>query len=302
MSAIEPAIVTSSLSKRYSGSKVYALQGLSISVMPGEVYGFLGPNGAGKSTTIRLLMNFIQPTSGHASILGLDTVKSSARIKSSVGYLSGEVALYPKMTGRQFLKYMSDLQPPKRASYVTELSKRFGAVLNQRIGSLSKGNRQKIGIIQAFMHQPKVFILDEPTAGLDPLMQEVFFELALSAKADGASLFISSHNLGEVQKMCDRIGFIRRGKLISEQTIADLTASASQTFHIHFAQAAPMLELKHIPKAKVTLNSPRSVTVLLQGDMSPLFAVLARHKVRSLDRREVNLEEEFMRFYKDDKK
>jgi ABC-2 type transport system ATP-binding protein len=269
--------------------------------MPGEIYGFLGPNGAGKTTTIRLLMNFIQPTSGKALILGNNVVDDSVEIKKSVGYLSGDPALYPKMTGRQFLSYMKALQPPKHPNYINELAKRFDINLNLRVGNLSKGNFQKIGIVQAFMHEPDVLILDEPTGGLDPLMQEIFYELVKETKDRGACIFVSSHNLTEVQKMCDRVGFIRRGKLIAQQTLADLAHEATQTFDIGFAEDLPMAELKRMSKVKVTKNSEHHVTVHMHGELSDLFAVLARHKVVSITQREANLEEDFLRFYREDK-
>lgn len=301
MDVVIPAIRIEKLSKRYGKSAEMALKELSLQVKPGEVYGFLGPNGAGKSTTIRLLMNFIKPTGGNASILGHD-VGSSAKLRGCIGYLAGDVALYPKMTGRQFLTYMRELQPSRNKSYFNDLVKRFDANLNRPIGELSKGNRQKIGLIQAFMHQPEVVILDEPTSGLDPLMQEQFFELVKETAERGASLFISSHNLSDVQKMCDHVGFIRSGKLIAEKTLSELTTSATQTFLISFAGPVPADELKKIKGVKVELNSKNSAAIKVRGNLSALFAVLARHEVRSLNQQETNLEEEFMHFYEGGKK
>ncbi len=295
---LEPVIDTFGLTKRYPGAKHYALKRLSLTINRGEVYGFLGPNGAGKTTAARLLMNFIQPTVGQATILGMDAVLDAVAIKAQVGYLTGEIALYPRLNGRQFLSYMSQLQEPKRPAYARELIQRFKAELNQPIKTLSKGNRQKLAVIQAFMHEPAVLILDEPTSGLDPLMQEVFFELVKEFKARGATLFISSHDLTEVQKMCDRVGFIRAGELIREQSLADLANQATQTFDIGFADAAPLAELRQLARTKVTSNSQTHVTVALRGDLSRLFAILARHQVTSLNQREVNLEDEFMSFYR----
>jgi len=298
------AIFSEGLSKRYPGTDFLALNKLDLSIKTGEVYGFLGPNGAGKSTTIRLLMNFIQPTAGHAQILGQNIVTDSVAIKRQVGYLAGEIALYPKMTGRQFLDYMSDLQPPKNKAYVNQLAKRFQANLNVKIRDLSKGNRQKIGLLQAFMHQPKILILDEPTSGLDPLMQEEFFKLLKETTAAGGSVFVSSHNLAEVQRMCDRVGFIREGRLITEQSMAEIAAAAARTFTITFEGAPPRAELAAIPGAKVKLSGSGQVNVSLRGELSPLFKVLAKHKVAGIDQQELNLEEEFLHFYraKDSKK
>lgn len=296
--ARDVAIAAYNLSKKYPGVKNYAVRGLDFDIKMGEVYGFLGPNGAGKTTTIRMLMNFILPTTGEAKILELDSVNDSVEIKAKIGYLSGEIALYPKMTGRQFLEYMSQLQPAKRKDYQRQLVRLFNFTSGQKIINLSKGNRQKLGIIQAFMHQPEVLILDEPTDGLDPLMQEAFFELVRQTRSRGATILISSHNLSEVQKMCDRIGFIRDGKLISEQAIGEFTKQSTQSYDISFAHDAPLADLKRLPKVKLIIHTPRFVSVKLKGDLTPLFTILSKHKVNSLDRQESMLEEEFLNYYK----
>jgi ABC-2 type transport system ATP-binding protein len=294
------ALEIQKLSKRYGSSKSYALSDLTLTVEAGEVYGFLGANGAGKSTTIRTLLNFIQPTGGTARILGKDIVKDSVDVKRHVGYLSGEVTLYHKMTGKQFLAYMADLQPLKDKVYLPELVKRFEVDVRKPLGELSKGNRQKIGLIQAVMHQPDVLILDEPTSGLDPLMQEEFFRLIRESKQRGACVFVSSHNFSEVQRMCDRIGFIREGKLVAEQTLADLAAKAAHTFTLTFSDAAPLAELRKLPRAHVMPHDEHHLTVSLEGELTPLFALLAHHHVVHLEQQEVNLEEEFLRFYRKD--
>jgi beta-exotoxin I transport system ATP-binding protein len=294
----ETAISIKALSKRYGSGRPLALKDLSLDVMPGEVYGFLGPNGAGKSTTIRLLMNFIQPTSGTAYIFGKDIVKDSVSIRQSIGYLSGEVALYPKLTGHEFLDYMADLHTPRQDGFVKELAKRFEANLDMKIRDLSKGNRQKIGLLQAFMHKPKVLILDEPTSGLDPLMQEEFFKLLKEATKAGGCVFVSSHNLAEVQRMCDRVGFIREGELISQQNIAEVAAAAAKTFDITFVNEVPNKELAAIPGAKVVKTGHMKLTISLRGELAPLFKVLAKAQVAGISQQEINLEEEFLRFYK----
>ncbi len=296
------AIVAENLSKKYPGASFFALHKLNLQIKRGEVYGFLGPNGAGKSTTIRLLMNFIQPSAGTASILNKDVVEDSVKIKAKIGYLPGEIKLYGKMTGGDFLTYMAQLQKLKRPTHLKELIRTFKFNPDVRISNLSKGNRQKVGIIQAFMHEPEVLILDEPTSGLDPLMQEAFFELVRSSKNRGATVFVSSHDLSEVQKICDRAGFIRAGKLIAEQQIGELNKSSVQVYDISFYSNAPVGEIKRLKNTKLTQNSPRHISVQIKGELAPLFRVLARHSVHSLDRRESNLEDEFLSFYKDDKK
>lgn len=292
-------ITINNLSKKYQGSDSFALNKISIKVNPGEVYGFLGPNGAGKSTTIRTLMNFIQPSSGSATIMGKDIVNETVEIRKHVGYLAGDGEMYPKMTGRQYLKYMHDLQPAVSSAYTKDLAKRFKSNLDKKIGELSRGNRQKINIIQAFMHKPKILILDEPTSGLDPLMQEEFYELIKETKARGATVFVSSHILSEVQKMCDRVGIIRDGKLVTERNINEMTAEASQTFDITFVNKPPLAELKSLKNAKLVSHNGKTVTVHVFGKLSPLFAVLAKHEAQKVDARNLDLEEVFLQFYQD---
>jgi ABC-2 type transport system ATP-binding protein len=293
-----PAIVLNKLSKRYGKSPKLALDGLSITVNEGEVYGFLGPNGAGKSTAIRMLMNFIQPTSGSAQIMNMDIVKDSVQVKNSVGYLSGDFAVYPKMTGRQYLRYMSELRTADN-KYMKTLETRLKADIHKKSGELSRGSRQKIGIIQAFMHKPQILILDEPTSGLDPLMQDVFYSLVKDAKDRGAAIFISSHVLSEVQKICDRIGVIREGKLIEERIMSELTMEASQTFDISFAGKVPISELKKVTGLQSLKVEGHNVTLHFHGNLSPLFAVLAKHTVTKMDTRTLDLEEVFLGMYKD---
>ena len=295
------AIDINKLSKRYGRSEKYALRDLTLQVQPGEVYGFLGPNGAGKSTAIRLLMNFIQPTEGSASILGNDVVKDSVEVKRSIGYLSSDAGMYRKMTGRQFLDYMSELQPAASLKYRNELIKRFKADPSKKLGELSRGNRQKIGIIQAFMHQPKILILDEPTSGLDPLMQEEFYELVKEARQRGASVFASSHILSEVQKMCDRVGIIREGKLVGEREIAEMAEEAAQTFDISFAGKPPLAILKKIHGVQNVAQDGSRLTLHFHGKLGPLLAELANHDVTAIDTRQLDLEEVFLGFYNEGK-
>lgn len=297
----KPAIETFGLGKRYGRKTNFALKNLNLSIMPGEVYGFLGPNGAGKSTTIKLLMNFIQPTEGHAHVMGMDVVEDSVAIKRHAGYLPGEFSYYPSLTGRQFLDYMADLAAARGSKPATGLASRFDVPLDTKLRQLSKGNRQKIGIIQAFATRPQILILDEPTSGLDPLMQELFFELVLEAKARGATVFFSSHNLSEVQKICDRVGFIKDGEMIAQQSIAELATSAVQTYEITFAEAVPLKDMKKITGLSVLAEAPRHITVRLKGELKPLLSLLAKHKVTSVSRRESELEDEFLNFYRSKK-
>lgn len=302
MSSMAASIALDHLSKRYSRTRRFAIHDISLEIQPGEIYGFLGPNGAGKSTTIRTLMNFIQPTSGSARILDKDVVKQSVAIKSAVGYLSSDMALYPKMTGQQFLAYMSELQPSADQAYVRHLVHLLRAENHRRLGDLSRGNRQKFAIIQAFMHKPQVLILDEASSGLDPLMQEAFYSLLREAKGRGAAIFMSSHILSEVQKVCDRVGIIRDGHLIVERSIAEMAQEAAHTFEITFADTPPLAELKRLKGVQVAAHDGHDVTVHLYGPLTPLLATLARHDVMQLEARQLDLEELFMRFYHGEEK
>lgn len=294
-----PSVKINKLSKQYPGVDKFSLKNLSIQLYPGEVYGFLGPNGAGKSTAIRTLMGFIKPTSGTATINGYDIEHQSLQVKQSVGFLSGDLALYPKMTGRQYISYLSELQGSCDKQYTRTLAKRLQANLERPLGELSRGNRQKIGIIQAFMHKPSILILDEPTSGLDPLVQETFFELIREAKQRRATVFMSSHVLSEVQKICDKVGIIREGKLIAEKNISEMAYDAAQTFDIVFTEAAPLADLKKIKGIKIVSHSNSQVRVHINGKLSNLFAVLAQHEVRSIDAHNLDLEEAFIHFYKE---
>lgn len=285
------------LTKQYRGTKVASLKNLTLQVEPGEVYGFLGPNGAGKSTTIRTLMNFIQPTSGSAQILGYDIVADSVAIRRSVGYLSSDMAMYPKMTALQFLRYMSELQGQSDMTYQRELIRKLHGDTSKKLGDLSRGNRQKFAIVQAFMHKPDVLILDEPSSGLDPLMQEVFYDLVDVAKSRGAAIFMSSHILSEVQKICDRVGIIRDGELIAERNIADMERDAAHTLEVTFADKTPVKELERLKGVKVTSHDDHHAIVHVQGGLPPILAVLAKHTVVQLEARQLDLEELFMQFY-----
>ena len=293
----DASIVVTGLSKKYLGATGYAIKDISLHVNAGESYGFLGPNGAGKSTTIRTLLNFIQPTAGSATILGADIVKNAVAVKKDIGYLSGEFAVYPKMTGHDYLRYMSALQPATSETYVKTLINKFKAEPDKKLGELSRGNKQKFGIIQAFMHQPKVVILDEPSSGLDPLMQEAFYELIAEAKQRGAAIFMSSHILSEVQKTCDRVGIVRDGVLVEERIMAQMVNEAAQIFDITFATKVPLTELKKISGAKLVNTKGQSVTLHMHGNLSQLFKVLASYDVTKIDTKTLDLDEMFMGFY-----
>lgn len=296
ISIMAASILTDRLTKYYGHEKVAALDSLSISIEPGEVYGFLGANGAGKSTTIRLLLNFLHPTTGSAIIMGLDSFKQSIEVKQHVGYLSGDVALFTKPTGNELLDYLGSLY--KTTSNRKALEKRFEADLDKPLGNLSKGNRQKIGIIQAFMHQPDVLILDEPTTGLDPLMQEAFYETVRECRQRGAAVLMSSHNLVEAQRICDRIGIVRHGKLVHEQTLNHDTSLATTIFKVIFTGPADLQQSKTAKGLKF-LSKSDDHTALLQptGEIRQALESLSHFDIRELTTRSLDLEDEFLEFY-----
>ena len=295
------------LTKLYQGTTSPALDNLTLRVSPGEVYGFLGANGAGKSTTIRLLLNFIQPSSGTASIMGLDIVKDTVAVKKRVGYLSGEIALWPRVTGNEMFSYLGKLQFPDQAGdrlrlkteYLAELIQRFEAEPEKPIGELSKGNRQKIGIIQALMHQPDVLILDEPTSGLDPLMQEVFYATIREASARGAAVFVSSHNLAEAQRMCDRVGIIKHGRLIHEQSVKNDENLASTTVRVVLAHPKDADKLRANRALKFISHEGHTVVLQPKKTIAEALAVLSTCSITALTTEQLNLEDEFLEYYGD---
>jgi ABC-2 type transport system ATP-binding protein len=294
------SIEIKNLTKSYPGSKTSALDSLSLRIEPGEIYGFLGANGAGKSTTIRLLMHFLRPTSGSATILGYNVVSQSVAVKRHIGYLAGDVALYQKATGRELLRYLMHLQQARPSNYPAELVQRFEAELDKPLATLSKGNRQKIGIIQAFMHQPNVLILDEPTSGLDPLMQEAFYETVREAKQHGAAIFMSSHNLNEAERLCDRIGIIKHGKLIREQSIDKTTTLGATVFAVTFAEHAVLERIKASQALRI-VSQPDSNSLRLKatGTLAAALAELSRYELITFRTENIDLEDEFLEYYGD---
>ncbi|HSX36902.1 MAG TPA: ABC transporter ATP-binding protein [Patescibacteria group bacterium] len=291
-------IQTVDLSKQYPGTDYFALRDLSIQVKRGEVYGFLGANGAGKTTTIRLLLNFLQPSRGSAVVLGLDVVDDSVEIKRHVGYLSGDVALYPKATGREFLDYLGRLQGMKSQGYRKKLEQRFEADLDKPISSLSKGNRQKLGVLQALMHEPDVLVLDEPTSGLDPLMQEAFYDSLREAKSRGAAVFMSSHNLAEAQRVCDRVGIIKAGRLLREQAVQDDADLGGTVLRVRFKSPEVIGKVKRASAVKVvSQEDERTLLVQPARSIASALKALSQYDIEEFSSQSLDLESEFIEFY-----
>jgi ABC-2 type transport system ATP-binding protein len=288
-----PAIQTEALVKRYGRRGAAALKGLDLTVYPGEVFGFLGPNGAGKSTTIRILLDLIRPTSGSVRVLGIDP-RSSAELRGKIGYLAGDFVASGRQTGRELLSYLGDLRGGVPAQRIDQLATAWDLDLTKRIGSLSKGNRQKLGVIQAFMHRPPLLVLDEPTSGLDPFLQQQFVSLVREATDNGQTVFMSSHVMSEVQQTCNRVGIIRAGSLVTVEHIDDLRKRALRKIEVHFGADAPALVVAGT--SDVVLDG-KVLRCKLAGDADALVKALAQYHVVDLISEEPELEELFFTYY-----
>jgi len=270
---------------------------LTFSVAPGEVFGYLGPNGAGKTTTIRTLIDVIRPTDGSATVLGLDSHRDSVQIHRRVGYLPGEFNLYEQMTGADYLAYLAQLRGGVDEPYVAELAERFDLDLGMKIKSLSHGNRQKVALLQAFMHGPELLVLDEPTQGLDPLMQQEFYRLIAEARSDGRTVFLSSHVMPEIDRVCDRVAIIREGRLVAVEDIGDLKAKEIRTLEVHFAEPVAADAFASLPGVRQAEAAGDEVRITVAGPMDAILKALARHEVVDLQSHEPSLEEIFLTFY-----
>jgi ABC-2 type transport system ATP-binding protein len=268
-----------------------ALTGLDLTVERGEVFGFLGPNGAGKTTTIRLLLDLIRPTSGRVSVLG--GVPGDVDTRRRIGYLAGDFVVPGRQSGRELLAYLARLRGGVPAGRIEELAELLDLDLTRRIGSLSKGNRQKIGVVQAFMHRPELLILDEPTSGLDPFLQQRFVDLVHAAQANGQTVFMSSHMLSEVQATCDRVGIIRAGSLIAiEQDL-----HSYRTVEISFADPIDAAEFTGLTGVSDVKLNGKVLRCRVAGSADGLVKAAARHTVQSLLSEEPELEDLFFAYY-----
>jgi len=293
----EPVIAAAGLSKDYGSGR--GLFDLDLEVRAGEVFGFLGPNGAGKSTTMRLLLDLIKPTSGSARVLGLDTGKGSLDIRRRVGFLPGDFALYPKLTGRAVLDYLGQLRGRVDRRVRDALVERFDADLERPIHQLSTGNRQKLGLIQAFMHEPELLILDEPIAGLDPLVQQSFHALLREVSAQGRTIFLSSHTLSEVERVTHRLAILRRGRLVVVDSLENLRQVAVQRLEIEFGEQVDPSAFSTLPGVSDVEASGRTLTISFEGSADAVVKAAAAHAVRAIRPREDDLEDIFLRYYRD---
>ena len=288
-------IETHDLCKSYGS--VEAVSDANLQVVGGEVFGYLGPNGAGKTTTIRTLLDLIRPTSGGATIFGLDTHRDSAEIRSRIGYLPGDIALYEKLTGREALTYSASLRGGVDWSYVDRLAERLSSDLSLRIGSLSRGNRQKIGLIQAFMHKPELIFMDEPTSGLDPLIQQEFYAIVEEVKAAGTTAFVSSHILPEVERICDRVGIIKAGKIITVEDVAALKERALHQLEFQFAGPVNEGDFADLPGVRDVSVEDDILRCTVEGKPDALIKAVARFEVVRLASHDSSLEDIFLSYY-----
>ena len=291
------AIETSKLSKSFGS--IHAVVDLDLRVEAGEIFGFLGPNGAGKSTTIRLLLDEIRPTSGSASVLGLDCHRDVVELHRRVGYLPGELALPDDLTAAQYLDFLATLRHGCGASDRDELIELFDLDPTRRLGQLSTGNKQKVGLVQAFMHRPELVLLDEPIAGLDPLVQHDFHEMLADVARQGTTVFLSSHTLSEIDRVADRVGIIRNGQLVTVDRVSALKEQARRRIDIEFA-TAPALHLLRVAAGVQTVTANGNVvTVTIEGAVDPVLrAAIGTGTVVAIHTPEVDLEDVFLHFYR----
>jgi len=291
-----PAIRTEGLSKRYGDT--LALDALDLTVEPGEVYGYLGPNGAGKTTTIRLLLGLLRPTAGRAELHGDDCWRDPVAAHRRVAFVSAEPNLWEGLTARETLEFLARVRGDADTAYRDALVDRFQLDADKKVRALSHGNRQKVQLVAAFTSRAALLILDEPTGGLDPLMEMVFRETVLEAKAAGRTVFLCSHILSEVEAVCDRIGILRAGRLVDEGTLADLRHLSAQTVEVTFDGPPPALPA--LPGVEAATAGANALRFEVTGSVGPLIAALAGHPVVSLQSRAPSLEEIFLHHYESD--
>jgi len=306
------AIDTQRLTKHYGHARqihppgrpapvvVRALDDLTIQVREGEIFGFLGPNGAGKSTAIRLLLGFLRPTRGTASVLGFDMVRDSVAIRARVGYLPGGVSFWDGLTGLRLLDELAAMsgRPAVRRAELLDRLELSERTLRRPVRDYSRGMRQKIGIIQALQHDPELAVLDEPSEGLDPLMQRAFYEILDDLRLAGRTIFFSSHVLSEVERVCDRVAIIRQGRLVALEDIPSLLARRKRNVEIRLQGPAPTLH--DVPGVSDIQLADGRLTCRLEGDVGPFLAAIAGLSISDLTIEPARLEEAFLEFYEDE--
>jgi len=293
-------VETQGLTKRYGSNR--GIEDVTFTIDEGEVFGFLGPNGAGKTTTIRTLMGLLRPSGGSAHIGGLDCWEQSTEVKRLVGYLPGELSLDPNLTGGQILEYFGNLRGGVDQTYLKQLIARLGLDPTRKFRQYSNGNKRKIGIVQAFMHRPRLLILDEPTNGLDPLNQQEFDRMVSEVREDGRTVFLSSHILTEVEQTCTRVAIIREGRLVRVGGVAELKGLKRHEVTITFADAVPLEafnSLEGVEQAEA-LPDGRTLRLTVSGGLDGVIKAAAQYRIVTLTSQEPSLEEIFLRYYEGD--
>jgi beta-exotoxin I transport system ATP-binding protein len=290
-----PVVQARGLTKSY-GSRPGVIE-LDFAVEQGEVFGYLGPNGAGKSTTIRLMLDLLRPTAGRVEVFGSDVRRQSVAVRRRLGYLPGDARLYERLTGGQLLEYFASLRGLTDLTEAKTLATRFQLDLDVPIKALSRGNRQKVGIVQAFMHRPDLLVLDEPTSGLDPLMQQEFASLLRETTAEGRTVFLSSHALLEVQDVADRVAVIRDGRLVTVDTVENLRTRAPGRMEVSFSAPPPPDAFESLPGVREVERRGNTVVFVIEGPADSLVKALARFEVIGIDSHEADLEDVFLTLY-----
>ena len=288
-------IETDKLTKTYGRHR--GIVDVDLMVEEGEAFGFLGPNGAGKTTTIRTLLDHLRPTSGRARIFGIDTTEDPVAIHRRVGYLPGEFTLYDKLTGRQTIEYFANLRGGVDGAYQRDLIARLDVDPSRKFKEYSKGNKQKIGLIVALQHRPDLLMLDEPTSGLDPLVQQTFYAVIREAKAEGRTVFLSSHILGEVEKTCDRVAIIRDGRLARVDRVEALRDLAHHQVELRFAGEVPVGAFAGLPGVSDVTTEANLLRLRVSGSITPIVREAARYELLDFVSREPTLEESFLAEY-----
>jgi ABC-2 type transport system ATP-binding protein len=292
------AIELTGLTKSYGPHR--GIEDINLEVQPGRAFGFLGPNGAGKSTTMRVLLDFHRATSGRAAVLGFDCRTESMDVRRRTGYLSGDIAFHERLTAIEQLEWLGRLRGGVPTSRIDELAERLGLDTSRTISELSTGNRQKVGLVQAFMHEPDVLILDEPTSGLDPLVQHTFQEMVRETAAAGRTVFLSSHIIGEIDRACDEVAIIREGKMVTVESIEHLRERSLRQVTITFDVDVDAAEFEHLSGVVDVAASPRTLTLRTQGGVDAIVKHAARHPVVDFVSEQADLEAVFLAFYSGD--
>ncbi len=288
-------IQTEQLSKSYGPFR--GIVGVDLAVNQGEIFGFLGPNGAGKTTTIRVLLDLIRPSSGRATVFGIESSADPVGIHRRIGYLPGEFTLYDRLTGAETIEYFANLRGNVEKAYSDSLVERLQLDTSRRFREYSKGNKQKVGLVCAIQHKPELLILDEPTAGLDPLVQQTFNQILFEARAEGRTVFLSSHIISEVERTCDRVAIIREGRIVRLDTVDAIRDLAAHEVELRFADPVPASAFAAIPGVSNLVEEGRTIRMRVTGPIAPIVQLAGRHELVDFVSREPSLEEVFLSEY-----